>query len=156
LLGFFAAAPALAEETLTATHLAKGSWSLGGSFSLTTGRSGSRYSLNASLSRFVADNLSIDASMGLLFVSSTFTGTPGLGVSYYFARKDSWAPFVAHSFLASTRDFGDSIQGLTQAGVAFFLSPNVAFKTSANVSYNFRDFSQTIGLTVAGGFAYYF
>ena len=115
--------------------LAQGQYEIGGSFSLNTTTSSS-YSVSAEAAYFYKDDLSILSKLGFDKDSIQNTTSIGAGLAYYFAKTETFAPYVSQVIELQYEDSETDFFGDTSLGVLFMIAPRIGFKTFSNFSYS--------------------
>lgn len=144
------------ESNFAAKATEKGMYELAGTFSMASSSLGTTVSINPAISYFFWDKTQIGFG-GTLNNSSDFntTGNVGLSAAHYFFTEKNLGSFIEQSFFTTYGQVTNNQSAATSFGVAFFATPNVAFKTVGALSYPVQGVV-TFTLNVSGGLAFYF
>lgn len=152
----FVSTQALSQESdLAKTATQKSKYEINTTFSLSSSTSGTTISLQPQFGYFFWDQVQIGFTGTLNNNSFNTAGTVGLSAANYFFTEKQLGSFISQAIVTTYGLPENSQAGFTSFGVAFFATPNVAYKTTTTISYPLKGVT-TFNSNISGGLAFYF
>jgi len=151
----FSVISAAEEIQLAKQATQEGKYEINSTFSATSSPSGTTISLQPQFGYFFWDQIQIGFAGTINNSDFKTTGVVGVSATNYILTEKQTGVFASQSVLTTYGNTTNNQIGLTSFGVAYFLSPNVAYKTTATLSYPLTGVV-TFNSDISGGLAFYF
>lgn len=143
------------ENQLAAQATQKSKYEINTTFSLSSSSGGTSINLQPQFGYFFWDQIQFGFLGTLNNNDFKTTGNVGLSATNYFFTEKQLGSFISQAVLSTYGETQNFQTGLTSFGVSFFATPNVAYKTTAAISYPLKGVV-TFNANISGGLAFYF